>query len=60
DLRRWGNSTEIMNAYFQNEARIITNFGQKVGTWSPTYDLFPIPLSAIDLSGGILTQNPGY
>lgn len=60
DLRRWGNSTEIMNAYFQNEARTIENFGQKVGTWSPTYDMFPIPLSAIDLSGGVLTQNPGY
>ena len=60
DLRRWGNAAEIMNAYFQNEARTITNFGQKVGTYTATYDLFPIPLSAIDLSGGVLTQNPGY
>ncbi len=29
-------------------------------TWSATRALFPIPQAQIDLSGGKLTQNPGY
>lgn len=29
-------------------------------TWSSTRALFPIPQAQIDLSGGKLTQNPGY
>ncbi len=29
-------------------------------TWSATRALFPIPQAQIDLSGGRLTQNPGY
>lgn len=60
DLRRWGNSAEVLNEYTQNEARTITNFGSKAGTYQSKHDLLPIPLQAIDLSGGILTQNPGY
>ncbi|MDT0553576.1 RagB/SusD family nutrient uptake outer membrane protein [Urechidicola vernalis] len=60
DIRRWGNSVQHMNDYFTNEARTITNFGTKVNAYTSTFDLFPIPISAIDLSGGILTQNPGY
>lgn len=60
DLRRWGVAKDVMTAYFTNEARTITNFGQKVKPYKDNYDIFPIPLGAIDLSGGILKQNPGY
>lgn len=60
DLRRWGVAKATMNDYFSNEARIITNFGEKVSAYEDKHDLFPIPLSAIDLSGGALSQNSGY
>ncbi len=60
DLRRWGVAKQTMNDYFANEARIITNFGDKVSPYEDKHNLFPIPLSAIDLSGGALTQNSGY
>lgn len=60
DLRRWGVSESILNAYVQNEARTIPNFGTKAGTYMPNMDLMPIPINAIDLSGGVLTQNPGF
>ena len=60
DLRRWGNATEVMNTYIQNEGRTITPFGTAANPYTATYDLFPIPLGAIDLSGGVLKQNPGY
>ncbi len=60
DLRRWGNATEVMNEYIQNEARTIPPFGTAANPYTATYDLFPVPLGAIDLSGGVLTQNPGY
>ena len=60
DLRRWGNGVQVMNTYFTNEARTITPFGQKVGTYTTTHDVFPIPLEAIERSGQIITQNPGY
>lgn len=58
DLRRWGVATQVMNDYFANEARVITSFSSN--PYTSTYDVFPIPLGAIDLSGGILTQNAGY
>ncbi len=60
DLRRWGVAADVINTYVQNEARTITNFGQKAGTYMPNMDLMPIPINAIDLSGGALTQNPGF
>lgn len=60
DIRRWGNGVDIINDYFVNEARTIPSFGSQVGTYESKNDLFPIPLSAIDLSGAILKQNPGY
>jgi len=60
DLRRWGVAEQVMNEYFVNEARIITNFGEKVSPYEAKHNLFPIPLGAIDLSGGALMQNPGY
>lgn len=60
DLRRWGNATSVMNEYFSNEARTIPNFGQKANAYSSKNDLWPIPVTAIDLSGGVLTQNSGF
>lgn len=60
DLRRWGVAQEVLTEYVANESRTIPNFGPKVNPYSNTFDLFPIPLGSIDLSGGVLTQNPGY
>ncbi len=60
DIRRWGNGVDIMNEYFKNEARVITSFAGKPNAYEPKHDLLPIPIGAIDLSGDILKQNPGY
>ncbi len=60
DIRRWGNGTSLINDYITNESRTITNFGGKAGAYQAKHDMFPIPLTAIDLSGGVLQQNPGY
>ncbi len=60
DIRRWGNGVQIINDYIANETRTIPSFGPKTNPYEAKNDLLPIPLNAIDLSGGILTQNPGY
>ncbi|WP_298478405.1 RagB/SusD family nutrient uptake outer membrane protein [uncultured Maribacter sp.] len=60
DLRRWGNYVEVMTEYNANEGRAITPFATEAGSYSEINNVFPIPVNAIDLSGGILTQNPGY
>ena len=62
DLRRWGNALETINTYIQNEGEDFdqANYASKFGTYQPKHDLFPIPVNAIDQSGGVLTQNPGY
>ena len=60
DLRRWGVAKEVMNTYFDNEARTIPNFGEKVNPFEDKHNLYPIPLTAIDLSGNALSQNPGF
>lgn len=60
DLRRWGTQVATMNEYFDNEARTITNIAEKKNTVQDKHTLLPIPLQAIDLSAGALTQNPGY
>ena len=60
DIRRWGNGVDIMNAYFTNEGRTITSFAGKAAAYQSKHDVLPIPVSAIDLSGNILTQNPGF
>ncbi|RNC92884.1 MAG: RagB/SusD family nutrient uptake outer membrane protein [Allomuricauda sp.] len=59
DLRRWGNTMDVLTAYFANEERTIPGMSL-VNPYEARYDLFPIPLGAIDLSTGALTQNPGY
>lgn len=65
DLRRWnrqnpGYAKDVMNDYFEFEASVIPNFGQKVNAFQDKHTLLPIPQQAIDLSGGSLSQNPGY
>ena len=60
DLRRWGVAETVMNEYFANESRTITNIANKVSPYEAKHNLLPIPVSAIDLSGNVLTQNPGY
>jgi hypothetical protein len=60
DLRRWGVTTTVLPQYYVNESRVIENFGPKVLPYQPHFDLAPIPVDAIDLSQGVLTQNPGY
>ncbi len=60
DLRRWGVTQEVLTEYYANETRTITNFGPKVNAYQPRFDLLPIPLTSIDLSNGVLIQNPGY
>lgn len=60
DLRRWGVTVDVLNDYVQNEARTIGNFGTKANAYEARMDLLPIPITAIDLSGGVLTQNPGF
>ncbi|MEM9647805.1 MAG: RagB/SusD family nutrient uptake outer membrane protein [Bacteroidota bacterium] len=60
DLRRWGVAPDVINTYVTNEARTIENFGTKAGSYAPNMDLMPIPINAIDLSGGVLEQNDGF
>jgi hypothetical protein len=60
DIRRWGTGTTIMNAYFTNEARVITSFSGDPRAYESKHDLMPIPLTAIDLSLGALSQNSGF
>jgi hypothetical protein len=66
DLRRWDandpgyDAVQVMNNYIANEGRTITPFGTSANPYEAKYNLFPIPLNAIDLSGGVLQQNPGY
>ncbi len=60
DLRRWGNAAEIMNAYISNEARTIPGVGADFLPYTSKHDLLPIPITAIDISAGVLKQNPGW
>ncbi|GMN07660.1 RagB/SusD family nutrient uptake outer membrane protein [Croceitalea sp. MTPC5] len=60
DLRRWGVSSQVLTEYYSNEGRAIPPFGASVNPYDTRQDLCPIPLDALGLSGGTLTQNPGY
>lgn len=60
DLRRWGVAEQVLTDYYANEARTIANFGEKVRAYEARFNLSPIPRDAIDLSGNVLIQNPGY
>jgi len=60
DLRRYGNALDVMSAFIVNESRVIPGVGTKFAAYTAKQDLLPIPITAIDLSGGVLTQNPGW
>ncbi|SDQ97700.1 RagB/SusD family nutrient uptake outer membrane protein [Flagellimonas zhangzhouensis] len=62
DLRRWGIAMETINTYIQNEGEdlYLSGYDSKFSTYQAKHDLYPIPVNAIDQSGGVLTQNPGY
>ncbi len=61
DVNRYNDGADIMNSYFSNESRVITSFSGKSSPYvSGKHNRFPIPLTAIDLSENILTQNPNY
>ncbi|MGY8968595.1 MAG: RagB/SusD family nutrient uptake outer membrane protein [Flavobacteriales bacterium] len=59
DLRRWGVAETVMAKYISKEGETIIPFA-KGQTFQSKHTLFPIPLSAIDGSGGVITQNPGF
>ncbi|GLU45295.1 RagB/SusD family nutrient uptake outer membrane protein [Allomuricauda sp. NBRC 101325] len=62
DLRRWGVAMETINTYIQNEGEdlYLSGYDSKFSAYQAKHDLYPIPVNAIDQSGGVLTQNPGY
>ncbi len=60
DLRRWGVAEQVINTFVANEARTIPNIASKFLPYQSKHNFIPIPLNAIDLSGGILQQNPGF
>ena len=60
DLRRWGNAETVMNAYIINEARTIPGVGEDFKPYTAKHDLLPIPITAIDISAGVLKQNTGW
>lgn len=62
DLARWGPNymKNVIEEYIDNETSTIPNFGPKTSTFQEHMVIMPIPTTAIDLSGGVLTQNQGY
>ncbi len=52
DLLRWGDAVTVMNAHFTSRALPTVVL--------PYQALYPIPQREIDVSGHIITQNPGY
>lgn len=60
DLARWDIAVPVITEYINNETETISNFGPKTSPFQEYMTIMPIPTTAIDLSGGILEQNPGY
>lgn len=54
DLRRWGADSS------RNALTRVGKINTSNRPWNDAYLLFPLPQSEIDLSGGIVIQNPGY
>ena len=48
-----------MNNYITRESQTITSFA-KGQAYQGKHNMFPIPLSAIDGSGGVISQNSGF
>ena len=61
DLARWGVAPQVINDYITKEGRVISTIANNFVTpFQPFNAIFPIPQSSIDLSQGVLIQNPGY
>ncbi len=52
DLLRWGDAVTAMNAHFVYRGLPIVV--------QPYQELYPVPQREVDISGHIITQNPGY
>jgi len=59
DLVRWGIADSVMNAYIKREEGTRT-YLQGATFVKGKNEYFPIPQSQIDLSNGLIKQNPGY
>ncbi|WP_437397863.1 RagB/SusD family nutrient uptake outer membrane protein [Flagellimonas lutimaris] len=59
DLVRWGILESTMNTYFPNEERTIPGIDLGIPV-EARHNVLPIPLEAIDLSNGVLEQNPEW
>lgn len=55
DIRRWRIAPEVMANVYD-----VRNTLAQARNWSDKLYLLPVPQSQIDLSQGVLTQNPGY
>lgn len=67
DIRRWGDATTLLGKkegakiYNRGLEAIMKGFGGGYAArYNATKGFFPIPTSEIDLSEGVLTQNPGW
>lgn len=59
DLVRWGEAAGTLNKYIQYESKFRTYMAGATFTAGKN-EYFPIPQRQIDLSNGVLKQNPGY
>lgn len=58
ELVRKGKASQVLNAYLEVES---TKRSHLTGaSFQPTAEVYPIPQDIINLSRGILEQNPGY
>lgn len=55
DIRRWGIAKDVMQNVYD-----LRNTLAQARTWSDKLFYLPVPQREIDLSKGVLTQNPGY
>lgn len=55
DIRRWQIASEVMTNVYD-----VRNTLAQARNWTDKLYLLPVPQSQIDLSQGILAQNPGY
>ena len=58
DLVRYGTAAPILNAYIAHEIKSGYSLLKDAVYASPKNDYFPIPQAEIDLSHGVLKQNP--
>ena len=59
DLVRWGDAAGYLNAYFTTE-KVRRSHLNTASFTTGKHEYLPIPQAEIDLSKGMLTQNPGY